>query len=180
MVVVEALERLRTTMPFPLRGIDSDNGSEFINETLLAYCSRHEVEFTRSRPQRKNDQAWVEQKNGSVVRRPEPPRWIHVAAENGSVQRRRQRLKVMTTNHDLAKQIEDLVRRHIDALRITAAAAVARTFAAVPPDEPGRAGTPTRVARPRVKPSPKRAPEELVALGERFYAVLCRQPGLRR
>lgn len=83
----------------------------------------------------------------------------------------------MTTNHDLAKQIEDLVRRHIDALRITAAAAVARAFAAVPPDEPGRAGTPTRVARPRGKPAPKRAPEELVALGERFYAVLCQQPG---
>ena len=86
-------------------------------------------------------------------------------------------LEVMTTNHDLAKQIEDLVRRHIDALRITAAAAVARAFAAVPPDEPERARTPTRVVRPRAKPSPKRAPEELVALGERFYAVLCRQPG---
>src|SRR5262249_11416156 len=49
--------------------IDSDNGSEFVNETLLAYCGRHGIEFTRSRPQRKNDQAWVEQKNGSVVRR---------------------------------------------------------------------------------------------------------------
>lgn len=83
----------------------------------------------------------------------------------------------MTTTHDLAKQIEDLVRRHIDALRITTAAAVARAFAAVPPDEPGRARTPTRVARPRAKPAPRRAPAELVALGERFYAVLCRQPG---
>ena len=86
-------------------------------------------------------------------------------------------LEVMTTNHDLAKQIEDLVQRHIDALRITTAAAVARAFAVVPPDEPGRARTPTRVTRPRGRPAPKRAPEELVALGERFYAVLCRQPG---
>ena len=86
-------------------------------------------------------------------------------------------LEVMTTNHDLAKQIEDLVQRHIDALRITAAAAVARAFAVVPPDEPGRARTPTQVTRPRGRPAPKRAPEELVALGERFYAVLCRQPG---
>lgn len=68
-LVVDALERLRTSMPFALRGIDTDNGSEFINETLLAYCRKHSIDFTRSRPNRKNDQAWVEQKNGSVVRR---------------------------------------------------------------------------------------------------------------
>jgi len=68
-LVVEALERLRTTMPFPLRGFDTDNGGEFINEAVLAYCTEAGVEFTRSRPYRKNDQAWVEQKNGSVVRR---------------------------------------------------------------------------------------------------------------
>lgn len=86
-------------------------------------------------------------------------------------------VEVMTTNHDLAKQIEDLVRQHLDALRTTAAAAVARAFAAAPPHEPIRASTPTKMARVRAKPSPKRAPQELVALGERFYAVLCRQPG---
>lgn len=68
-LIVDALDRLRTTMPFTLRGIDSDNGTEFINETVLAYCETHKIEFTRSRPHRKNDQAWVEQKNGSVVRR---------------------------------------------------------------------------------------------------------------
>jgi hypothetical protein len=56
-------------MPFPLRGFDTDNGGEFINETVLAYCTQAGIEFTRSRPYRKNDQAWVEQKNGSVVRR---------------------------------------------------------------------------------------------------------------
>ena len=56
-------------MPFPLRGIDTDNGSEFINELLITFCTDHGIEFTRSRPCRKNDQAWVEQKNGSVVRR---------------------------------------------------------------------------------------------------------------
>jgi hypothetical protein len=66
-LVVEALERLRTTMPFPLRGFDTDNGGEFINEAVLAYCTEAGIEFTRSRPYRKNDQAWVEQKNGSVV-----------------------------------------------------------------------------------------------------------------
>ena len=68
-LVVEALARLRTTMPFPLLGFDTDNGSEFINESVLNYCAELGIEFTRSRPYRKNDQAWVEQKNGSVVRR---------------------------------------------------------------------------------------------------------------
>jgi hypothetical protein len=68
-LVVDALERLRHALPFPLRGIDTDNGSEFVNEILLTFCKTHEIEFTRSRPYRKNDQAWVEQKNGSVVRR---------------------------------------------------------------------------------------------------------------
>ena len=68
-LVVDALERLRPALPFPLRGIDTDNGSEFVNEVVLTFCKTHEIEFTRSRPYRKNDQAWVEQKNGSVVRR---------------------------------------------------------------------------------------------------------------
>jgi hypothetical protein len=68
-LIIEALDRLRATMPFPLRGFDTDNGGEFVNETVLAYCTKFNIEFTRSRPYRKNDQAWVEQKNGSVVRR---------------------------------------------------------------------------------------------------------------
>jgi len=68
-LVVEALERLRETMPFPLRCFDTDNGTEFVNEAVIAFCAKHGIEFTRSRPYRKNDQAWVEQKNGAVVRR---------------------------------------------------------------------------------------------------------------
>ncbi len=68
-LVVSALERLRRTMPFPLRGIDSDNGSEFVNDVVLAFTQQAALKFTRSRPYHKNDQAWVEQKNGSVVRR---------------------------------------------------------------------------------------------------------------
>lgn len=67
-LVAEALEAMRSRVPFALRGVDSDNGSEFLNDTLLAYCASHALEFTRSRPYHKNDQAWVEQKNGSVVR----------------------------------------------------------------------------------------------------------------
>jgi hypothetical protein len=65
-LVVEGLEGMRRAMPFPLRGIDSDNGSESVNDALVTYCQQHSVEFTRSRPHRKNDQAWVEQKNGAV------------------------------------------------------------------------------------------------------------------
>lgn len=67
--VFEALKKLRQNLPFPLRGLDSDNGSEFINDYLLAYCRREKLSFTRSRPYRKNDNCFVEQKNYSVVRR---------------------------------------------------------------------------------------------------------------
>ena len=68
-LVAAALEQLRQTMPFPLRGFDTDNGGEFMNETVAAYCHTHGIPCTRSRPYHKNDQAWVEQKNGAVVRR---------------------------------------------------------------------------------------------------------------
>jgi hypothetical protein len=83
----------------------------------------------------------------------------------------------MTTNHELAKQIEDLVRQHVDALRTTAAAAVARAFAPPPPPASTRANTQTKPTRARKKAAARRTPEELVALGERFYGVLCRHPG---
>lgn len=66
--VSEAILELRQGLPFALLGIDSDNGSEFINETLLRYCQTEQITFTRSRPYQKNDQAHVEQKNWSVVR----------------------------------------------------------------------------------------------------------------
>jgi len=68
-VVVDIVRRLRRLLPFELLGIDTDNGSEFLNEVMLAYCRSEKITFTRSRPYRKNDQAWVEQKNGAVVRR---------------------------------------------------------------------------------------------------------------
>jgi len=68
-IVAEALEALLGQIPVPALGIDSDNDGAFINDTLLGFCTAHGIEFTRSRPYRKNDQAWVEQKNGTVVRR---------------------------------------------------------------------------------------------------------------
>jgi hypothetical protein len=68
-LLVAVLAEVRKAMPFPLLGFDTDNDSVFINETLRDYCAETGVTFTRCRPYRKNDQAWVEQKNGSVVRR---------------------------------------------------------------------------------------------------------------
>jgi hypothetical protein len=66
--VSEAVRHMRQRLPFPLLGIDSDNGSEFINALLYNYCLTEKITFTRSRPYKKNDQAHVEQKNWSVVR----------------------------------------------------------------------------------------------------------------
>ena len=66
--VSQAIVELRQDLPFPLLGLDSDNGSEFINDTLYRYCLSEHITFTRSRPYQKNDQAHVEQKNWSVVR----------------------------------------------------------------------------------------------------------------
>jgi hypothetical protein len=67
--VFAALKEIRQKLPFPLLGIDSDNGSEFINTYLVEYCQQQKLSFTRSRPYRKNDNCFVEQKNYSVVRR---------------------------------------------------------------------------------------------------------------
>jgi hypothetical protein len=67
--VFAALEQVRARLPMPLLGIDSDNGPEFINAHLVRWCERERLTFTRSRPYWKNDQAHVEQKNWSIVRR---------------------------------------------------------------------------------------------------------------
>jgi len=66
--VIAALEEIAAIMPFPLLGVDSDNGSEFINHHLLAWCEQRTITFTRSRPGNCNDGAHVEQKNWAVVR----------------------------------------------------------------------------------------------------------------
>jgi len=68
-MVFAGLEKALARFPFAICGIDSDNGGEFINNHLLRYCTEHEITFTRSRPYRKNDNCFVEQKNYSVVRR---------------------------------------------------------------------------------------------------------------
>jgi hypothetical protein len=68
-LVVAGISAVAEHLPFALRGLDTDNDSAFMNETLQAYCKRQRIEWTRSRAYLKNDQAWVEQKNGAVVRR---------------------------------------------------------------------------------------------------------------
>jgi hypothetical protein len=67
--VLAALKQAQRVLPIPLLGFDSDNGSEFINHGLQDFCEAERITFTRSRPYKKNDQCFVEQKNGSVVRR---------------------------------------------------------------------------------------------------------------
>ena len=68
-LVVEALCIVGAVLPFGMLGVDTDNDSAFMNQTVFDYCQAHGLEQTRSRAYRKNDQAWVEQKNGSIVRR---------------------------------------------------------------------------------------------------------------
>lgn len=67
--VTEAIEEMRQALPFELRGVDSDNGSEFINYHLKAFCDQRQIQFTRSRPYKKDDNAHVEQKNWTHVRK---------------------------------------------------------------------------------------------------------------
>ena len=67
--ICAALDEIRQALPFPLRGIDSDNGSEFINDQLWRYCRQHQIQFTRGRPYKKDDNAHIEQKNYTHVRK---------------------------------------------------------------------------------------------------------------
>src|SRR6266700_7548465 len=66
--VLAAIQRARMLFPFPILGIDTDNVGEFINDALIAYCEQEQMTFTRGRPYLKNDQCFVEQKNGTIVR----------------------------------------------------------------------------------------------------------------
>lgn len=67
--VGSGVHKIRQRLPFPLRELHSDNGGEFINYILYPWCQREGVRFTHGRPYRKNDQAYVEQKNGDIIRR---------------------------------------------------------------------------------------------------------------
>jgi hypothetical protein len=67
-LVLAAFQRARRLFPFPILGLDTDNGAEFINEVVVAYCEQERITFTRGRPYQKRDQCFVEQKNGAIVR----------------------------------------------------------------------------------------------------------------
>ncbi|MCI0613531.1 transposase family protein, partial [bacterium] len=67
--VIAAIDEMRQSLPFSLEGIDSDNGSEFINEQLFNYCQKNKIQFTRGRPYKKDDNAHIEQKNWTHVRK---------------------------------------------------------------------------------------------------------------
>src|SRR5882672_966417 len=67
--IIGALAEISQALPFPLRGIDSDNGSEFINHHLVSFCQKRDIQFTRSRPYKKDDNAHIEQKNWTHVRK---------------------------------------------------------------------------------------------------------------
>jgi hypothetical protein len=68
-LVIDAIAKARELFPFPLLGVDFDNDSAFMNERVVKWCREQGLEVTRARAYRKNDQAWVEQKNGAIVRR---------------------------------------------------------------------------------------------------------------
>ena len=69
MLICEAFDKVAVELPFPMLGIDSDNDSAFMSQSVFDYCKGHDLVQTRSRAYKKNDQAWVEQKNGAIVRR---------------------------------------------------------------------------------------------------------------
>ncbi|HLN14971.1 MAG TPA: integrase [bacterium] len=69
LAVRAAIDDIRTALPFALRGLDSDNGSEFINQHLFQYCAARDIQFTRGRPYKKDDNAHIEQKNWTHVRK---------------------------------------------------------------------------------------------------------------
>ena len=94
--VRDAVDDIAAALPFRLLGIDSDNGSEFINEQLLAYCVDNKITFTRSRPSHSNDNAHVEQKNWTVVRQAVGYLRYDTTAEVHALNRLYQSLRLMT------------------------------------------------------------------------------------
>ncbi len=67
--MMKAIYRVKRAFPIPILGLHTDNGSEFVNDAVMRFCRRYQIEFTRSRPYRKNDACFVEQRNNTIVRR---------------------------------------------------------------------------------------------------------------
>jgi hypothetical protein len=122
--VCEALVAIRQRLPFRLQGIDSDNGSEFINDHLLRYCQREAITFTRARSYRKNDNCFVEQKNYSVVRR-NVGYLRHETAQEGALLNELYRYLRLYTNY--FQPVLKLVSKERDGARVRKKYDVAQT-----------------------------------------------------
>ena len=107
--------RVRQRLPMPLRGLDSDNGSEFINKNLYDYCQQGGITFTRRRAWKKNDRAHVEQTNGAVVR--QLIGYDRFASQAAYAQLRRvYRLARLHVN--FFQPVQKLVSKHRDGARV--------------------------------------------------------------
>lgn len=122
--VRDALDDIAAGLPFPLLGIDSDNGSEFINQQLLDYCLDNTITFTRSRPSHSNDNAHVEQKNWTVVRQSVGYLRYDTAAEVVALNRLYQSLRLMT---NFFTPQQKLIEKTRDGARVTKRYDTART-----------------------------------------------------
>lgn len=114
--VFAALLAITEAFPFPIIGIDSDNGSEFINEQLLRYCTEQKITFTRSRAGHKNDGAHVEQKNWMVVRRAVGYHRYETAAERDMLNQVYDLLRLQT---NFFSPSQKLVEKHRVGAKVT-------------------------------------------------------------
>jgi hypothetical protein len=164
--VVAAITEVVNGMPFPVRGIDCDNGGEFINDQLYRYCREHKLKFTRSRSGNKNDGAHEEQKNWTTVRqlvgylRIRPPRRAGTAEQDlgAAVVARQPLLPPAEADLQGPRRREDHqeVRPSANALRPRAGPPHGQAAAPAPPDRPARLVQPRR--RPETDPGPQRRP----------------------
>jgi hypothetical protein len=176
--VLAALKHIASALPFEVRGIDSDNGSEFINHHLAAYCKDNRITFTRSRAWHKNDSCYVEQKNWSVVRRNvgyarfDTPEELGVLNELYAVLREHTNffmpsVKLISKERDGAK-----VRKRYD----TPTTPYDRVLAS--PDVPDAAKA--RLTRRYEKLNPAALKRRIIALQRKLYELTAMKESIRR
>ena len=114
--VTGGIQAIAQRLPFALRHWHSDNGSEFVNHYLFGWCQRHAVAFTRGRPYRKNDQAWVEQRNGLMVRRLVGDDRFASRAAHGVLGRL---YRLVCLQHNFFRPVRKLVAKYRVGARVT-------------------------------------------------------------
>ena len=176
--VFAAIREIRAALPFPVLGIDSDNGSEFINRELYRYCEEKRITFTRSRAYKKNDGCYVEQKNWSVVRRNvgyarfDTPEELAALNELYAVLREHTNFfmpssKLLSKTRDGAK-----VTKRYD----TPQAPYARVLASEHVTEAAK----RRLTRRYAKLNPVKLKRRIVELQRRLYALVSLKESIRR